>query len=62
VTRVALHRQTDGAWRLVVEDYHFLDTVWPQRAVYIDEQYADLFDEIHAEQARELEGPPSPPA
>jgi hypothetical protein len=62
VTRVALRRQADGEWRLVVEGYHFIDAVWPQRAVYIDESYADLFDELREELIREWGGEPSPPA
>jgi hypothetical protein len=62
VTRVALRRQTDGAWRLVVEGYHFLDAFWPQRVVYIDEQYADLVDELREEQLREGKGKAPPPA
>lgn len=61
VTRVALRRQTDGAWRLVVEDHHFLDTDFPMRVTIIDEQYADLFEEELEERRRELEGPASPP-
>lgn len=61
VTRVAVRRQPDGTWRLLAEGSHFLDTAWPQRVMIVDEKYADLFDEIHEEHAREFEGPPSPP-
>ena len=61
ITRTALRRQTDGAWRLVVEN-HFLETSGPETVTIIDEEYADLFTEMAEEQARELGGTESPPA
>jgi hypothetical protein len=62
VTRIALRRQPDGAWRLVIEGHNFLETTWPQRVSYIDAEYADLFDEMLEERATELGGAPPPPA
>jgi hypothetical protein len=61
VTRVALRRQTTGAWRIVVEGYHLIDTIWPQRVSYIDERYVDLYDEMFEERAREAAREASPP-
>jgi hypothetical protein len=64
VSRVALRRQTDGAWRLVVENHHFLDIDWPERVTIIDEQYADLFAEAMEEYNREMgrtDSPEPPP-
>jgi hypothetical protein len=61
VARTALRRQTDGVWRLVVEDHHFLDTDWPMRVTIVDEEYADLFTEMAEEHSRELGGAQSPP-
>jgi hypothetical protein len=52
--RTALRRQGSGVWQLLVEDQRFLDTNWPMRVTYIDEEYADLFDEMLEEHAREI--------
>jgi len=61
VTRVALRRQASGAWRIVVEGYHLIDTIWPSRVSYIDEKYVDLYDEMFEERAREWTQQVPPP-
>jgi hypothetical protein len=64
VRRTALARQPDGAWRLLAEDDHFLDSADGFATVMIsDEAYADLFTEISEEQAGDSaasELPPTP--